>query len=366
MAGARDHRDLGAEDTALVVVTHLVLVPEAVATAGDHEVVVAVQAQLHGALQLARRDGRHAGEQRRLRFLAAEAAAHAPAFHMHLVRGQVQRVRHEVLHLAGVLRRAVDVQRATLFRNGVADLAFQVELFLPADVERGAVAMRRLRDGGAHGRLVTLVGGPAAAHDVHRRHHVLAARMRVLRCDDGRLRLEGDRVLGLGGGAARGIAGFGDHGEHGLAEVADLAAVVHGQQDRVVVNDRAAVVGAGDVVGGDHRDHAGHGADGVEGQRRHAAVGHRRQAQRAVQRAGEFGNVVDVGGFAGHVQVRRLVRAADAHAHAAVVRQRFGAHVDAGGGVLQVVGKGLGGLQQAGVDGFVHGQSPSAATLATT
>jgi hypothetical protein len=178
-----------------------------------------------------------------------------------------------------------------------------------------------------------------------------------------RLRLDGQRVLRPGGGAAGLLARLGDHGEHRLAQVADLAAVVHGQQDGVVVNDRAAVVGARDVVGRDDLDHARHGADGVQRQRRDAAVGGRREAQRAVQRAGQLGNVVDVGGFAGHVQVRRFVRPADAHAHAALVGDGLGAHVDARGGVGQVVGKGLGGLQQAGVDGFVHGQTPSAATL---
>ncbi len=45
-AGARDHRQLGAEDPAVVVVADLVLVVEAVAPAGDQEVVVAVEAQL--------------------------------------------------------------------------------------------------------------------------------------------------------------------------------------------------------------------------------------------------------------------------------------------------------------------------------
>ena len=355
VAGARDHGDLGAEDAALVVVAHLVLVPEAVAPARDHEVVVAVQPQLDRAAQLARGHRGHAGEQRRLRFLAAEAAAHAPALHVHLVRLQVHRVRDQVLHLARMLGRAVDMQRAALLRNGVADLALEVELLLPADVERGLEPARRGRDGGAHRGLVAAVGGTAAAHDVHRRHHVLAARMRVLRRQHRRLRLDGQRVLGARGGAARGVAGARDHGEHRLAQVADLAAVLHGQQDRVVVDDRAAVVGAGDVVGREHRHHARHGADGVERERRDAPVGRGRQAQRAMQGAGDLGDVVDVGGLAGHVQVRRFVRAADAHAHALVVGERLGTLVDAGGGVLQVVGKGLCGLQQAGIEGLVHG-----------
>ena len=106
VAGARDHRHLGPEHAAAVVVAHFVLVPEAVAPAGDHEVVVAVQPQLDRALELRGGDGRDARERRRLRLLAAEAAAHATAFHLHVVRVQLQCVRDEVLHFARVLRRA--------------------------------------------------------------------------------------------------------------------------------------------------------------------------------------------------------------------------------------------------------------------
>jgi hypothetical protein len=63
-----------------------------------------------------------------------------------------------------------------------------------------------------------------------------------------------------------------------------------------------------DVTRREHRHHAGQGADGVQVQRLDHTVGQRRQAQRGVQGAGEFGDVVGVGRSAGHVQVRRFVR----------------------------------------------------------
>ncbi len=51
---------------------------------------------------------RTAREQPRLRFLAAEAAAHPPAFAQHVVRRPVEHMRDHMLHFARVLRRTVD------------------------------------------------------------------------------------------------------------------------------------------------------------------------------------------------------------------------------------------------------------------
>ena len=67
-----------------------------------------------------------------------------------------------------------------------------------------------------------------------------------------------------------------------------------------------------------------------------------------MQRAGELGHVVDVGGLAGHVQVRRLVRAADAHARAVAQRSASAIVVDARARVAQVVGAGEAGFEQEG------------------
>ena len=113
-----------------------------------------------------------------------------------------------------------------------------------------------------------------------------------------------DEFLGPCGGAACGIAGAGNHGKDRLAQ--ELHHPVG--QDRVVVHDRAALVFAGDVFGGNHVHHAGQRAQRVQTDALEPAVRHRGQTQRRMQRAGQFGQVVDVGGAAGHVQVGRLVR----------------------------------------------------------
>ncbi len=118
-ARARGHVDLHAEDAAVVVVAGFVRKAEVVPLAGDHHVVVAVGAQLHRAGQLPRGQRGAAGEQRRLRFLAAEAAAHAPAFHQHLVGMPAQHVRHGVLHLGRMLRRAPHVHAVVFLRHGI-------------------------------------------------------------------------------------------------------------------------------------------------------------------------------------------------------------------------------------------------------
>ena len=106
-----------------------------------------------------------------------------------------------------------------------------------------------------------------------------------------RQRLDLQELLRARGRAACRIAGGGDHCEHRLAEEADRAP----RQDWVVVDDRAAVVLAGDVSAAITATTPGsaRSASSVDAVRR--AMRHRRQAQRGVQRAGELGQVVDVG-----------------------------------------------------------------------
>jgi hypothetical protein len=72
---------------------------------------------LTGAAGLARRQRRPDGQVAGLRFLAAEAAAHAPAFDLHRVVLQPQRVRHPVLHLARVLGAGIDPPLVLLQRH---------------------------------------------------------------------------------------------------------------------------------------------------------------------------------------------------------------------------------------------------------
>jgi hypothetical protein len=78
-----------------------------------------------------------------LRFLAAKTATHTPAFHAHGVVVQAQRMRHPVLHLAGVLGAGVHTPLVFLLRQHVGNLTFQVKVLLATHFKRAAQAVRR-------------------------------------------------------------------------------------------------------------------------------------------------------------------------------------------------------------------------------
>ena len=59
--------------------------------------------------------------------------------------GTLQHVRHEVLHLGRVLGGGMDGDVAILARDGERDLAFEIEVLLPADAEALRDAVRRAR-----------------------------------------------------------------------------------------------------------------------------------------------------------------------------------------------------------------------------
>ncbi|ABA47595.1 hypothetical protein BURPS1710b_3214 [Burkholderia pseudomallei 1710b] len=294
-AAARRHVDRDALDHARVVVAHVVAVMEIVPLAGDHHVVVAIGAQLHRALQLPCGERGAAREQARLRFLAAEAAPHAPAFDEHVVRREPQRVRDEMLHLARVLRRAVDVHRAVFLRHRVGDLPFEIELLLAAQRELARIAMRGVRD----------PRGRVAAREPHRRQYVRIGRARRLRGQDRRPFFVFD--LRETRGAARGVVRRRDDDEHRLPDVLNDAVGKH----RIVVDDRPAIVRARNVGRGQHRDDARRRAHRVEPHRRDPRVRLRGQAERRVQRARDERDVVDVGGAPAHVQMRGFMRPRD-------------------------------------------------------
>jgi hypothetical protein len=302
MPGVGHQRGLHAQHAALVVVAGLDVDDKAVAPAGDHEVVVAVQPQLDRALQPLRRHRGDAGDGRRLRFLAAEAAAHAPAFHAHRMGRPPQRMRHHGLHLAGVLGRTPQLQAAAFGRCCVGDLAFEVEVFLAADVQPCVQALRCRGDG----------RGRVASHQVHGRQHMLAGFVRGPGVQQRGQRLGLDDVACAGGRAPCLFAGVRHHHEHRLPQVAQRGAGL-ASQDGVVVHQRAAFVGPRDARGGEHVHHAGQRAQRVQVHRLQHTMRQRRQAQGRVQRAGQFGQVVGVGRAPAHVQRGRLVRVGHAH-----------------------------------------------------
>ena len=146
---------------------------------------------------------------------------------------------------------------------------------------------------------------------------------------------------------ARRVTRLGDDGEAGLADVVDGAV----GQDRVVVDDRPTIVRAGDVARNEDRDHAWHPPDAVEVDAEQLAVGDMREPERRMQRAGELGQVVDVGRAARDVQVPRLVRPRDADPCAGLDRHRICVGLR---------------LQPGRVDGAVHGVTRAEASPGVT
>jgi hypothetical protein len=199
-----------------------------------------------------------------------------------------------VLHLGRVLGRAVHAHAAVFQRHRIADLAFQVELLLPA-LHEAALQLVRCGLQRALQR-----AGARFPRQVHRRHHVGLRSMGLAHREHRRQRLDVDEVLGPRGRAPRRVAAGGDDREHRLAQVLHQTV----GEDRIVLHDRAALVLAGDVLGSDHVHHARQRAQRGQSDALEPAVRHRRQAECGVQRAGQLGQVVDVGGAAGDMQVR--------------------------------------------------------------
>ena len=105
ISGTGHQFDLQRLQQSLMVKSSFVIEREIMALAGDHHVVVAVKAKLHGAAQPLCGDRGDTGKLRRLRFFAAESAAHSPCFHHDLVCAQFQRMRDQMLHFSRMLGR---------------------------------------------------------------------------------------------------------------------------------------------------------------------------------------------------------------------------------------------------------------------
>src|SRR5690606_28234875 len=102
---------------------------------GDH-VVVAVGTDLDGAVEFFRRDGGDDGEQIALRLLAPESAAHAPHDDVDRIGGDAERVADHMLDFARMLGGGMDGDVLVFPREGECNLAFEVEMVLPAHGHR--------------------------------------------------------------------------------------------------------------------------------------------------------------------------------------------------------------------------------------
>ena len=240
-AAARRLLEFDAEDAALVVEADAIVDAEVVPLARDRHVVVAVVAALGRAAGQPGHQGRHRRRQVALALLAAEAAAHAARLDRHGVARHAQHVRHLVLDLGRVLGGGMDGHVVVLARHRQRHVAFEVEVLLPAHRD---AACQRVRCGG-NGR-----DGVAARHGERRLQQQPGLHRRV----DGEA---GGLVLVLHDRQAGGRAGLGDRlgrdGEQRLAPVLDQPVGEH----RIVPGDRAHVVDARHVPGGQHDGHAG-------------------------------------------------------------------------------------------------------------
>ena len=158
-----------------------------------------------------------------------------------------ERVRDHVLHLARMLRRRVDVHAAVLARDRQRDLAFEVEVVLAAGAHGAAQAMRRRAPArAAASPRVTCTGG--STYD--------CAGERVVDGEDRGQRLEVE--LARACAARRAVLHVGRPRPRTPAGPRTRRVLV--REDRIVVLDRADVVDARNVGGGDHGDHARRGA----------------------------------------------------------------------------------------------------------
>ena len=294
-AAAPGQFEIDAGDAAVVVESDVVVDDEVVSLAGHDHVVVAIEPQLARAPGLVRHQRRDAGDQRRLRLLAAEGATHAAAYDDNILRRAAGRMRDHALHFVRVLRRAVDEQAAVLLRQRHRDVALEIELVLAAAAYAPRQAIRRLFK----------CGGRIPARQFFRRQY--------------------ERFL------FDGIGGVDDCIEYFVVDLCEpycLACAIHRRrrdseqrvpgvlgdvldEDRVVRNDRAEVVVARDVGSQQCVDDTARFTHFIEIDLADARMRMFAHADRDMQQVTRLRQVVGVGSLARDVQ------------HGAVVRQRL-------------------------------------------
>ena len=263
------------------------------ALAGDHHVVVAVDAQLDRLLQLERGQGRALAEDAGIALFAPKTAAHAAANHFHVIGGQVQGRCGLALVAIRVLGGHVQSELPVFARHSVGDVAFQVKLLLLSAVGLALQAVGRAGQSGAGVTPIDALGG----HDkTLLRHGFINGQngWQFAHCH-----------LGAVGGFA-GINHFARHHHgHGLAQKFHFAI----GQKRVVMDDGPAVVFAGNIAGGEHRHHAvlGEQSGAVNALADQLAMGHWGLDQGGIQGAAQLGDVIGVHRLTGDVQMGRFV-----------------------------------------------------------
>ena len=281
-------------DAPVVVEAHVVVDHEVVALAGDDHVVVAIGPGLRRPAALRGHQRGGGGEQVSLGLLAAEGAAHAAHLDGHGVRRHAQHLRDHALNLAGMLSRGDHRHIVVLAGNRHGNLSLEVEVVLPADGHAIRHAARRPLEGSRR----------VAARQGQRFGDERPRRPRRLDCKDRRQRRVCDHRQPRG--AARLIARARGHGEDRLSGVFDQIGREHGL---VVAVGRADVVGARYVDRRDHQQYALGRPHRPQVETLDPRMGLGGDAQIDVKQVRGFGQVVDVGGLAGHVLVAAVVAA---------------------------------------------------------
>ncbi|MNT05290.1 hypothetical protein D3C72_1399050 [compost metagenome] len=228
-------------DAAFLIEAQLVIDAEIMALAGRRHVLVAIGANFNGSVQPLGGNGAEGGKLVALRFLAAEAAAHAAHLHRDGVGRHLKDVADDVLDFAGMLGGAPQRYLVILTGHGHGNVAFEIKMLLPADPHRA---------GEAAGRHIHFQLGIAA----RQRHRIDDERAAIFnrRVDIGEMRqvLIGD--LRLAGGLSGDIAGLGEDCENRLAVELHLC---FGQQRFVVTAAGGDVVFAGHILANHHPEH---------------------------------------------------------------------------------------------------------------
>ena len=292
-AAAQRISEVDAENIALVIEADLVVDREIVPLAGGGHVLVAVEPDLHRALELLGRDSGNRRALVSLRFLAAEAAAHAAHFDRHRMARHAERMGDQVLCFARPLCRAIDDHLVVLAGDRQRDLALEIEMVLAAEPHAVLDAPGCRRD--RRGRITAL-------QDQRRGDLLVLDRIEVPDVDHSRQLVILDH--GQARRAARLLASLGHYGEDRLAVELHLAFGEH----RIVMHvARRNIVLARHVGMGQHIDDAGCRTHGRQVDALEHAMGDLGKTEANMQRASGLRHVVDIDGGAADMLVGGIV-----------------------------------------------------------
>jgi len=266
-------------DAASGVKAYGIVDAEIVAFACDDHIVIAVIAHFAGASRAGGCHGTGHGERIALTFLATKTTAHAPRLYPHGVHRRAKRLCHLVLDLGRVLGRGMDNHVAIILRQGEGGLTFEVEMLLPADIDRPA---QSLGGGGQRGCGIAFLVDAGA---------ILEPCIGGQRLFDGEYRGgRGDVHMPQPCGVASGKVGRGDDHEDGLACIMHR---IRGEQGFIMVGGRYVIVKR-QICRRQYGHHTGGSSDIAQVHAVERARGHRAQSKGDMQRCGRCRDVVHV------------------------------------------------------------------------